>query len=235
MTTTIGTDGRRWLIAAVGDGAGSAPFAEIGATNAVEIFVSALAHSLAEEVEPNLAQHLVAAATLARFELELTAEVEGHQPGDFATTLLGCISNGTTSAFIQIGDGAIVIGPPWRVVLTPQRGECVNEAIFLTCQGGVENAALAVIDEPIGIIVLETDGLESLSVKAATLEPHAPFFDFVCDALQQSSGVAITGADVPASERLATLLDSATIRDRTDDDVTIVAIQMGRPSHGGQP
>ena len=234
VMTTIGADGHCWLVAAVADGAGSVPFADIGANYAARTFVAALAHSLAGEVDPCLTRHLVAAAALARFELELMAEIEGHEPRDYATTLLGCISNGTTSAFLQIGDGAIVIGPPWRVVLTPQRGEYVNESVFLTCPGGLGNAGLAMIEEPIGTIVLLTDGLEGLSIKSATLEPHTPFFDFVRDALMAAPS---RDGIMEVSERLAALVESPTIRDRTDDDVTIIAIQSSanRCPAGDQP
>ena len=137
LAYVAGADGKTWLIAAVADGAGSAAMAEIGAEAAAQLTVDALAELIGSSAAGTLEECLVTAATFALLELELMAEVEDRPIEDYASTLLVTITNGERSAFLQIGDGAIVVGPPWRLGLAPQHGAYVNETVFLVSAGAI--------------------------------------------------------------------------------------------------
>ena len=222
-----GADGHTWIVAAVADGAGSAPLADIGARAASAAFVKAAAYALRTVPKPDLVRIVFNAVATARIVLDRIAKSRDVPVGELATTLLGCITRGEETVVVQIGDGAIVLGQPWRVALHPQRGEYVNTTSFLTQDDWREQIEIGVIDEPVGTIVLVTDGVEELVVSPARLEPKAEFFEILSDGLRASHEDAGERREARGvSEWLSGFLDSAAVRSRTDDDTSIVAIQL---------
>ena len=220
IATVTVSDGTSWFIAAVADGVGSAELAELGAHQAADSFVRAMAVTLSDALPGTLDMHLVAAVALARFEIDLMAEVDGRDAEAYGTTLLGIATNGARTGVVQIGDGVIVAGPDWRLLLEPQRGEYANEATFLTCAGWKDALQVRVIDAPLDTVVLMTDGLEEVTILNSG--PHADFFTFVRCALANAE---TTGEDRALSERLRQLLDGPSVRSRTHDDTTLIAIR----------
>jgi Protein phosphatase 2C len=155
--------------------------------------------------------------------LEVWAEFSGCPVGDFATTFCGFVSNGATHGFIQIGDGIMVAGPAWATKLAPQVGTLACETVFLTCADWFDWLDTRVVTEPLSTVVLMTDGLRDLVVTPHTWEPKPEFFDFVHGALRTAGG---TGAFTALNERLHDFLQGESVRSRTDDDTTLIAIHL---------
>lgn len=199
---------------AVADGAGSAAHAEAGAAAAVHAAIQALAAAAEAGAEPALDQAL--AAALAAVEAE--AARRGAPPRELATTLIVAVAgaNGVTAA--QVGDGALVVeGADGMCALTvPMGGEFVNETIFLTSPGALDEAQrTAWTGEPLYLAVF-SDGLQPLALRRPGHTPHAPFFA----PLFAFAGEA---HDVPTGEaELAAFLAGPRVTARADDDLTLL-------------
>lgn len=211
------------LLVAVADGAGSAARAETGASRAVDKAIEKLAQLLQAGTPPSDEaswKHLMTGVFgLVRAELDGMAELENRPIRDFATTLTVAVATGEWTAVGQLGDGAAVArnagGRLWLTV-NPQRGEYANEAYFVTLANALEYLEVCVWHEPVTALVLITDGLLRLALEFPTYEPYAPFFEplLAFTAQQQDED--------QARERLAGVLASDRICDRTDDDKTLV-------------
>ena len=118
------------LIAAVADGAGSAPYSEQGSCLAADASVNTANELLLQHrgsIDQDALQDILAASiATARCRLDETASHNDHRIGQYATTLLLAIYvNGTLGA-AQVGDGAVVAGGDniaYELVTTPDRGE----------------------------------------------------------------------------------------------------------------
>jgi hypothetical protein len=195
-------DGR--LVVAVADGAGSAPRAAEGAAAAVAAAIGA-------PDDPVVA---------AREALVALAEDLAVPIGDLASTLLVCTIGDDALQAWAVGDGAIVVAGADGGVdapLPPERGEYRNETVFVTSDGWAEAVRTATLPSSsvAGLAVL-SDGLELLALDVATGVPHPPFF---APLLQFAAG-----ADEGADEELAAFLASPRVRERTDDDCTLVLV-----------
>ena len=111
-------------------------------------------------------------------------EESGFQPRDYACTFLGAVIGPRIAAFLQIGDGAIVIadtedgndGHTW--VVWPQHGEFANSTFFITMENAsqiMEFDRREASDERSFIreLVMFSDGLERFDPRHAG--PHRPF------------------------------------------------------------
>ena len=207
-----GTDGYATLIAAVADGAGSAPYAEQGAAYAV---ARALAY-LAEPAQPDP----VAATICAALDLRQLAELAGHDPGDYATTLLTAVLSTSRLTVTQVGDGAVVYragAGQWHTALPPQRGRYANETRMLTDPDLAPAHRVIQPDDGITALAIFTDGLQNLVLQKPDYRPHVPFFEGLFGWLQQQPD-----ADT-AQQGLCRLLEAPDTRRRTADDLTILA------------
>ena len=129
------------LIAAVSDGAGSAPRSSAGATLATDTFLDAMSDAIGKDtgglafldrsyVEVWLAGLLV--------EISAMADQEGRAVGDYACTFLAAVVSDACACFLQVGDGAIVASRPGEApqwIFWPQHGEFANSTFFVTQQG----------------------------------------------------------------------------------------------------
>ena len=101
------------LIAAVADGAGSAPLSDIGSSLATRESVEAarlsMLHTSADVSEGYLRATAHASVLVARSALHREARKRGRSVRDFATTLILVIVAGDVLAAAQIGDGAAVV------------------------------------------------------------------------------------------------------------------------------
>lgn len=212
-------DGR--VIMVVADGAGSAPLGGLGATIAVAGALEALTASTTDLQADVAAERseLVAAAYNALKKLSDEAERRGVVVHDLACTLIMTAVRQNSVCAAQIGDGAVVFRngvEKARLLTSPQRGEFVNETVFLTSQGALEQIEYAAADGDVTAVAAFTDGLEPISLVFAE-EAHDPFFRAVFDWLQSAKDGTTAG------QVLEDFLLSARVRARTDDDLTLVA------------
>ena len=153
----------------------------------------------------------------------LAAEAQAD-PADYACTFLGAVLTPTQAAFVQIGDGAIVVGDTadgfdghgW--VFWPQHGEFANSTNFVTMPGA---AGLLQVERRSGTIdevALFSDGLERLILDMGTRTVHSPSLRPVLGWLAGTEPVR----DGAPCAVLASYLGSAAVNRRTDDDKTLV-------------
>ena len=217
---------------AVADGAGTAPLAEVGAGLAVATALDAACGWLAGMPAGRMSEeewHGVLWGSLgeARMAVGREAANRGASPRDLACTLLvAAVRPGTTVAAIQVGDGAGTIGAsdPNFTVTRPAPGEYLNETVFLISAGALESASFAVRHGPVDRLAVLTDGLQMLALRMPSGDPHpgffAPLFHFVAES--DDAGAANTA--------LAAFLDSPRVRERADDDLTLVLAACGPPT-----
>lgn len=217
--------GSHVLVVAVADGAGGARRAERGANLAVAAFHQGMAQFLSHEaagaLSPALLRGLVAGARAA-----LVAEAQAlREPlQDLACTFLAAVAGPDSTAFCQIGDGAIIVSEPgegddWSWVFWPQRGEYANATSFLTDDGALDAVELATASRRIDELSVLTDGLEPMVLLYRTKSVFTPFFRTMFAPLRLSPA---TGQDEMLSRSLGSYLNSSQINRRTNDDKTLI-------------
>jgi hypothetical protein len=209
------------LLAAVADGAGSAPLAEVGAQLAAQAAVDFLRQQLVEKPWPDdevaWQPLLFDALAAARQRLEDEAASRSCGLRDLAATLIVVVATDQFSAAAQVGDGAAVLHDPaagFVLLSAPQGGEYVNETTFLISADYLAAAQFNCWPGWIGQLALFTDGLQRLALQMPLGKPHAPFFTPLFQFAQQA------GAD--ANKQLAAFLHSPRIAERADDDLTLL-------------
>jgi hypothetical protein len=215
MCTTV--EAHTTLIAVVADGAGTAEHAHLGAEIAVNTVGS-------------IAQLGVRAG---RSDYpEILREAAGDKklpPRDMACTLLAVIVAPTGGGALQIGDGVIVVGDKpltWRWVFWPQKGEYANTTFFLSDEAALARAEVTSLSDDVLDVALMSDGLEQLAMHFASRKAHDPFFRSVLAPLHAETA---EGESARLSQGLATLLGSAAVRARTDDDASLVIATRRTP------
>lgn len=211
------------LIAAVADGAGSAPLAAEGAQIAAKTAVDFLAmksqgHSKADDEIP-WKDWLHSAFDTALLELKDEAENRSAELSDFATTLIVAVAAPTFVAVAQIGDGAVIVGErsaQITALTTPSQGEYLNETTFLTAPDALLQAQFRVWHHPPRHLALLTDGLQMLALKMPTGAPHPPFFAPLFRFVE-----VIEDRDAAHAQLLA-FLGGERVTQRTDDDLTLL-------------
>ncbi|MEB3151603.1 MAG: PP2C family serine/threonine-protein phosphatase [Sphaerospermopsis sp.] len=211
------------LVAACADGAGSAILGKVGAIVAVETAVEYLASKEITQSTLNddrLVRSLLSEAmAVARQAVEEESVVCHQQPRDLASTLIILLATQSLVAVAQIGDGAAVardIDDNLIALTKPQSGEYINETTFLISPGALDNVEIVVWRQPIKNVGVITDGLQMLAMNIGLGIAHqrffTPLFDFVNT--QQNKQLAI--------EELVKFLRSERIKQRTDDDLTLL-------------
>lgn len=213
------------LIAAVADGAGSAPKSALGAHAAVEAAVACLRARLCQAEAPpddeiTWTERISEALAEARSAVIRLAESCDDDPRQFAATLSCVVCAGEWVTAGQIGDGIVVFqdrAGALETALAPQRGEYANETSFITEEDALSLAQyLMPRKRALAGVALSTDGLLRLAVSLADHAPHAKFFDPLFTFAQSAED-----ADA-ANAALAEFLGSARVSARTDDDKTLV-------------
>ena len=212
-----------YAVAVVADGAGSARYADEASRLAVRLFAEFVVGELPAYGFGGLGDLLLDAAYGVHRHLRKLASERSVSPDDFATTLLGLVTTRNRTAFLQIGDGAIVTGPPWKIVFPPQHGQFHNESRFITDADAFDRVQHTVRSGPMGTIALFTDGLEDLVLAPKTLAVHPPLFDQIAVSLSSSGP---PGLREPLSAELSDHLTSGAVRARTDDDTTLIALRF---------
>jgi hypothetical protein len=217
------TEGEVMLLV-VSDGAGSARFSDIGSELACREFAANLelylsdGKPIASLESSNVREWLgnVVEAINAR------AIADGEPQRDYACTLVAAIVSSTCAAFVQIGDGAMVVrdGPEeWCYIFWPQHGEYINTTRFITDLASLDQFEFTLVTNPVHEIAVFTDGIEPLVLHYATNTVHAPFFNKM---LPPVRSLGSPGFDAMLSQQLAAYLSSNVVCARTDDDKTLL-------------
>ena len=223
-------DGRPALALAAADGAGSAAEARAGAELACQTLLAECAGWLAQT--PDAEWTRAVAETLierVRTALNQRAAETGLPVREFACTLLGAVLADDHALFLQIGDGAIVIGTggDYWPVFWPQAGEYANETYFATDAGAAARLEFAASVEPVAEIALLTDGLQPLALHYQTRQAHAPFFRPLFQRLRAASA---PGCPADLQTALERFLDAPALNQRTHDDKTLIlATRLAAP------
>lgn len=200
------------LLLAVADGAGSARCAARGSSVAVAIALAALRAGAGAGD----------ALLCARGALEDVAVADGVALGDLATTLLVVRADVEAGSIetAQVGDGAVVLrrDGAYEVPAPDEKGEYLNETVFLTSSGWRASMRTAVVSAAgVDGLAAMTDGLQLVAFELATGTPHPPFFE---------PFLAFVRDDGPV-DQLEAFLASDRVAARTDDDVTLVVASLG--------
>ena len=204
------------------DGAGSALHGGFGARYFVRSILNLLrAHYAHSNLIPT---HDLWASWVSstREKHALAAERLGHQPKDFAATLVAFVCDGMAISTCQIGDGCIVAKESyegmWQAMTWPENGEYASTTFFIT---DTPEPRIQTFKNDIGIssVVAFTDGIENLALKHDKKEPFSEFFDAIVAPVQRC---AQSGRNRKLSDSLEKYLSSELVTSRTDDDTTIV-------------
>jgi hypothetical protein len=221
----LDTDEGTILIAAVSDGAGSAAYSEIGSRLAVAEFVDQAQRYLSaggalETLSAALACEWVQAIVA---KLDAAAGNNGHATRDYACTLLGAIVGQEQAAFVQIGDGAIVVShgeeDGWSYVFWPQHGEYANTTNFIQSPDIAAVLAFDLAPRRIDEVAVFSDGIENLVLHKASRTVHEAFFRDMIQPVRRSPA---KGLDAALSHGLQRYLQSEPVCERTDDDKTLI-------------
>ena len=214
------------VVAAVADGAGSAPRSDEGSRIAADAAVAAIvdginrqpAAAFGERLAESLARDAVKQARIAveRYGLRHNVPVR-----ELASTLIVAFASDSLMAAAQVGDGAVVafnIGTAAAMTLCEAHsGEYANETTFITsssrpheiasvgCASGYDYDSLALI----------TDGLQNLALKMPEREAFLGFWNPILNDLDQ------TDEPEAVSGRLLSFITGERVQSRTSDDVTI--------------
>ena len=153
---------------------------------------------------------------------------EGNQVRDYACTLLGAVVGQSGAAYLQIGDGAIVVTGEevgdYGWIFWPQHGEYANTTNFLTEERAAETLEFE-IGPAVNEVAVFTDGIERLVLDFSSNAVHSPFFRPIFKWLATTEP---TDEQQP-SEALITYLGSDHVNKRTDDDKTLVIATRANP------
>ncbi len=218
------------ILGAVSDGAGSAKHSDVGSKIAVESYLSIAQEHLnqhhpnlgdlqcPEEIEFETLCASVAQAILSVLKAE--AEQSGFALRELGCTLIGFIASPHWIAAMQIGDGFIVIQQPEQegiqLLFQPDKGEFINETLFITSQGALDQIQVVVKPGNPQFICAATDGLEKVAIRYHDWQPHFPFFKPFIDCLS-----LIPEVD-DQHQYVQTFLESDRLNAKTDDDKTLL-------------
>ncbi len=230
----LAVDGTEVLVASVSDGAGSAARSEHGARLVVAAFQRVFGAAAREapdlgSITEAFAQDWLGAVQGAIAQL---AEAEGAELPDYACTVLGAVVGPDSAAFLQIGDGAIVVGDSgdgfdghaW--IFWPQHGEFANSTFFVTMADAARHLCFETRAGRLCELALFSDGLERLILDMRARTVHSPSLRPILGWLAGTEPCR----DGAASDVLRAYLDSPNVNRRTDDDKTLVMATRALPA-----
>lgn len=219
---TIDTGRGPVLVAALADGAGSASHGG----DAARLFVAALVDAAqtrlaAREVANGRRRRLWTTTdtrqSFAHARSVLDSAIASSQVArrEWGTTALLAVLSAESSVLGRIGDGAFIlrIQGSWTAPLWPDMGNYVNVTEFVT-HPDVRPQVVRVDAAESALIF--SDGLQPLALDYAKQQPFAPFCAAVLGELERAADTTVLAG------QLAAWLQSAAIRDRVDDDVSLV-------------
>jgi Protein phosphatase 2C len=216
----LGEGDAETLVACVADGAGSAKFSDVGSALLCQTIVdSAKAFfDLGGRLEDLTRNDVLRWCAVARIRIKRAARSRYSDPRQMAATLVAAVITPSCACFFQIGDGAIILrrNGVYGVVFWPQTGEYANSTNFITSANYRKQLDFVLTDAGFSDIAVMTDGLERLALKFDTQTPHPPFFDPFFRTLRAAEDY--TGLN----DALQKFLTSDSVRERSDDDKTLI-------------
>jgi hypothetical protein len=220
----FGEAGNQTLVACVADGAGSAKFSDAGSAMASQAIVERAGAFLeAGGKLPQLErQDVLRWCEEVRGQIEREAAERNCEVRELATTICVAILAPDYACYFQIGDGVMVVRRQgiYGVVFWPQSGEYANSTNFLTSPKFESHLEFVGTDAVCSDIALMTDGLERLALRFDSQTPHIPFFEPFFRAIRAAEDC--TGLNAA----LESFLASAPVRERSDDDKTLVLASL---------
>lgn len=207
------------LIVAVADGAGSAKFAELGARNVCDFFVSGVSALFENGGKISDLNQTFYFEFLKAFSNALSANDNNTDLNDYACTFLAVAACENETIFCQIGDGAIVFASEldeFKLFAIPQQGEYANTTNFVTDENAAEKLQFKRLENRIEELAIFTDGLQRLAIDFQSKNAHLPFFRSMLAPLRGENPAA------NLEEKLSAFLNSPKINERTDDDKTLI-------------
>ena len=227
-------DAHRWetlpgafLVAAVADGAGSASLGDMGAEVAARTAVDSVLRREPVLPEDDDEWRLLLAEALKAAQEAVYEEAIAHEvtERDLATTLILVVAAPEFIAAAQVGDGAVVaadVEGNISGITAPQTGEYINQTTFLISPDALDIAQIIIRRLPVAHVAVLSDGLQMLALKMPQGLPHAPFFSPLF------RFAAEVDDEAAAAEQLDLFLRSQRVRDRTDDDLTLLLAALVR-------
>lgn len=207
------------LFIAVADGAGSAKYAEVGSALAVQSAMQTIQDHSAPKRAVEWTILLQSALYAACEAIRVEATMRGSSPSNFHTTLLITIATPKYIVSVQVGDGATVVGDAdgnITALTKPQTGEYANVTTFLTSPNAFETMETTVWEGETAHIASFSDGLQMLALEMPAGTAFAPFFTPLFQTVARSSD------ELKTQRNLAKFLGSSRIREKTDDDITLI-------------
>ena len=218
------SSGGEIFLAVAADGAGSASCSAEGAKMTCESVQEFFSGFVSGERSFSEITRETAADCISTCQAKLgdLATTTGIASREFACTVLFAMITPTSSAFFQIGDGAIVVDgidcDPFNWVFWPDRGEYENTTVFVTQEEALDHLQFDIVDRQIHKIALFTDGIQNLALDLQKHVPHAPFFA----ALFSHLSTYPPGWSAHYADNLREFLGSDRVNNRTDDDKTLI-------------
>ncbi len=230
---------QRTVVAAVSDGAGSAPRAKFGSFTAVRYAVAAASDELSRKSTMQQALKFGLKAAVDAIQ-KMAYQDPVHQIESYHCTLILTAWTPQAVAAIQVGDGAAIVTTQdgAKMLTIPQQGEYANETYFITMPQA-EEIAFFNQTESADALAIFTDGLQKQAIDFAHKRPNTDFINSVIavgthDNDQQSVINTVSSSwllDQPnANIQLHQWLsDEGVAQDNLDDTTLVVA---SRISHG---
>jgi hypothetical protein len=213
------------LAAVVCDGAGSAAHSEVGSQLASASIIECVREhfgmgGLLADIDRDL---MVGWILRAADQLIEQANEQGHNPKDYACTMLAVVAGEEGAVFAQIGDGAIVVSrgeeDGWLWVFWPQHGEYANQTVFILSVNATDSLEFGYEPHRIDEIAVFSDGIERMVLHAETKSVNDAFFNQMFAPVRAST---TDGVNPALSEMLKGYLGSAIVNARTNDDKTLI-------------
>ena len=222
-TNFIANNGENILIITASDGAGSALRSGEGSKIACEIFTEKAKVYLAEGNPVSSITKAIIADWIDEIRQQFTymQAPENASIKDFACTFMTAVIGEKGAAFLQVGDGGIVVGnddehDTYCWIFWPEKGDYANVTYFLTDADVYDHIQFDNINRDFSEVAIFTDGLERLALNYSLQEVFNPFF-------KGFFGTLNSGQDKnELNAALAGFLDSPRVNERTDDDKTLI-------------
>ncbi len=216
-------DGDEVFVAVLSDGAGSAQHSEEGSSLTCSVLMGHIIDYIAGGNTVAQITRDVASLWLSNIQGQLAenARNTGWNIRDYACTVIAAVIGLSAAAFLQIGDGAVVVSEEvdaYGHVFWPDRGEYENTTYFVTQDSALEHLQFESVDRQIQEAAVFTDGIQRLALDYKAEMPHQPFFQSVFSPLRLAS----IGRQDKLCDSLGQFLGSERVNGRTDDDKTLV-------------
>lgn len=222
------------LVIVIADGAGSADYAQVGASVAVGQAIAELCCHLTSAAEPldeiSMKSLLRESMAAARDAVESEAAARKVSNDELATTLILMVARPEFVAVAQVGDGATVIADQAGklVGLTlPPVSEYINETTFLTSSQALPTMQFVFWRGCATRLAAFSDGLQMLCLQWPERQPYEPFFSPLFDFISAS----IDSDELLAAHTLKRFLSSERMKSETYDDLTLVLGSRNENAH----